>query len=265
MLNIPLLFDGELRDLGRVAGRAIVSIYDAYLKGDTTFISSKADASPLTAADLASHKVIVSGLKKLTPEIPVVSEEDTISHSLRKPSGAFWLIDPLDGTKEFVNKNGDFTVNIALIVDGEPIWGLVYAPVLDLLYWGGRSYGAWLDVHGVLQQLTVSSMPNSGDVWRVVASKSHMNQETENFIQALGATTLVQAGSSLKLCRVAEGSADIYPRLGPTCEWDTAAAQAVVEGAGGQVYDLSGMSLRYGKPDVLNPYFVVSKEILVGV
>jgi 3'(2'), 5'-bisphosphate nucleotidase len=169
----------------------------------------------------------------------------------------FWLIDPLDGTKEFLARNGEFTVNAALIENGIAVWGAVFAPVLDRLYWGGPSLEAFCQAQGELSTLKVVA-PLAGQRLRVVASKSHLNAETTDFIQRLGETDLVQAGSSLKFCRVAEAAAEIYPRLAPTCEWDTAAAQAVVEGAGGQVTDLSGQRLRYGKPDVLNPSFVVA-------
>lgn len=191
----------------------------------------------------------------------MVSEEDPESEFYRKPTGRFWLVDPLDGTKEFIACNGEFTVNIALIEKGKPLWGVVYAPVLDRLYYGGRGLGASLQIGTEIQQLEVSSHPKLGGFWRVVASKSHMNLETQAFMVRLGEIDLVQAGSSLKLCRIAEGSADIYPRLGPTCEWDTAAAQAVVEGAGGVVHDLQGNPLLYGKADVLNPSFIVAASV----
>lgn len=245
------------------AGQAILEIYDAYLNGsaEVAGIEVKDDQSPLTRADLAAHQLISEQLRSLAPEIPVVSEEDANSLVFRKSTGRFWLVDPLDGTKEFIARNGEFTVNIALIDDGRPVWGVVYAPVLDRLYFGGRGFGSQLMADGVTRDLVVSVSPEIGDCWRVVASKSHLNTETQSFIDRLGKVNLVQAGSSLKLCRIAEGSADIYPRLGPTCEWDTAAAQAVVEGAGGVVHDLLGKSLQYGKPDVLNPSFIVATSV----
>lgn len=245
------------------AGQAILKIYNAYANGsaEAAAIQIKGDQSPLTKADLASHELISQHLAALTPDIPVVSEEDTASCLYRKPKGRFWLVDPLDGTKEFIACNGEFTVNIALIEDGRPLWGVVYAPVLDRLYCGGRGLVATLQIGEDITQLKVSPSPDCGWFWRVVASKSHMNPETQAFIDRLGETDLVQAGSSLKLCRIAEGAADIYPRLGPTCEWDTAAAQAVVEGAGGVVHDLQGQPLQYGKPDVLNPSFIVAARV----
>ncbi len=246
------------------AGQAILEIYDAYLNGsaEVAGIEVKDDQSPLTRADLAAHQLISEQLRSLAPEIPVVSEEDANSLVFRKSTGRFWLVDPLDGTKEFIARNGEFTVNIALIDDGRPVWGVVYAPVSDRLYCGGRDFGAQLQVGGKSQELSVSACPEQGGLWRVVASKSHLNTETQSFIDSLGSKVdLVQAGSSLKLCRIAEGAADIYPRLGPTCEWDTAAAHAVVEGAGGVVHDLLGKSLQYGKPDVLNPSFIVAARV----
>lgn len=242
------------------AGKVILEIYDAYAMGadEAAGIQVKSDQSPLTKADLAAHQLIGQRLTALTPDVPVVSEEDKQSDIYRKPMGRFWLVDPLDGTKELIACNGEFTVNIALIENGRPLWGVVYAPVLDRLYYGGLGQGAMLQVGADIKELAVSPSSVLGGFWRVVASKSHMNEETRAFIDRLGKVDLVQAGSSLKLCLIAEGAADIYPRLGPTCEWDTAAAQAVVEGSGGVVNDLQGAPLQYGKPDVLNPSFIVA-------
>lgn len=220
--------------------------------------SNKDDGSPLTRADSAAHTVICNELAALTPDIPIVSEEDSTTRERCTGVGIYWLVDPLDGTKEFINRNGEFTVNIALILDGMPHWGVVYAPALRELFWGGRTFGAWRRCALGERAIRVARPDPESRTLRVVASKSHMNEATTEFINRLGPTELVQAGSSLKLCRVAEGIADLYPRLGPTCEWDTAAAHAVVEGAGGTVTDLHGDSLRYGKQDILNPHFVVS-------
>lgn len=242
--------------LARQAGDAIMRIYAA--QGEDVLLAHKSDDSPLTQADLASHHCIRDGLLQLTPDLPVVSEEDADSLQYRVPQGSFWLIDPLDGTKEFLARNGEFTVNIALVVDGAPVWGAVYAPALDQMYWGGRDFGAFRQQQGPVAAIRVAAPVGSGGRYRVVASKSHLNAETSAFIEGLGSADLVQAGSSLKFCRVAEGQADVYPRLAPTCEWDTAAAQAVVEGAGGHVVDTSGVRLRYGRPDLLNPHFVVA-------
>lgn len=253
-----------LLGLIKEAGLAIMAIYKPYKTGDTLDVGAitKADASPLTAADLAAHQVIQAGLCSLTPNIPVVSEEDDGASLDRSRLKTFWLVDPLDGTKEFLARNDEFTVNIALIENGSPVLGVVYAAALDQLYWGGKGIGAYRDVTGRPEPLRVASPVPPGGNFRVVASKSHLNDQTEAFIQQLGEVTLVQAGSSLKLCRVAEGLADVYPRLAPTCEWDTAAAQAVVEGAGGYVVDTTGNPLVYGKPDVLNPSFIVTSAPL---
>ncbi len=224
-------------------------------------LANKDDHSPLTQADLASHELISEGLARLWPGLVVVSEEDADSMRHRTPVGSFWLIDPLDGTKEFLARNGEFTVNIALVVKGEPVWGLVHAPALEQMYWGGQSWGAWRALAGAgrrVESIRVSAPVSAGSPVRVVASKSHLNAQASAFIERLGAADLVQAGSSLKFCRVAEGLADVYPRLAPTCEWDNAAAQAVLEGAGGHVVDERGARLRYGKVDVLNPYFIAT-------
>ena len=238
----------SLLSAARLAGQAIMDIY-TNSEHDTQL---KDDRSPVTAADLAAHRVLVAALAGLLPDCPVVSEEDSDSQRYRQATGRFWLIDPLDGTKEFLARNGEFTVNIALISQGRSVLGVVLAPASNRLYWGGPDLGAWREQAGAAQAIQVQP----GTCCRVVASKSHLNAETQAFIDRLGVVKLVQAGSSLKLCRIAEGAADIYPRLAPTCEWDTAAAQAVLEGAGGVVLNELGQPLRYGKPDVLNPGFI---------
>jgi 3'(2'), 5'-bisphosphate nucleotidase len=241
----------QLLPIARSAGDAIMTVYNC----GSTEIFSKKDASPVTEADLAAHRVLVAQLALVLPGCPVVSEEDEASQAYRQSSGLFWLIDPLDGTKEFIARNDEFTVNIALIEDGRCALGVVYAPAIDSMYWGGAGLGAYRCVGAQTVAIRVMSA-QSGDVCRVVASKSHLNEATQTMIDRLGNVSLVQAGSSLKFCRVAEGEADIYPRLAPTCEWDTAAAQAVLEGAGGVVLNLQGTPLQYGKPDVLNPPFI---------
>jgi 3'(2'), 5'-bisphosphate nucleotidase len=224
----------------------------------TLGLTHKDDGSPLTRADLAAHQIISQRLRALTPEVPVVSEEDSLSMRFRLPAGEYWLVDPLDGTKEFLAQNGEFTVNIALVRDGKAVFGAIVAPVLAQAYWGGEGLGAFREADRRTEAIRVAQPPAAGRPLRVLASKSHMNAETEAFIARLGECELLQAGSSLKFCRLAEGGAELYPRLGPTCEWDTAAAQAIVEAAGGQVTQLDGAPLHYGKPDVLNPHFVAS-------
>ena len=246
------------------AGDAILAVYHRADTGSGTAVTTKSDATPLTEADLAAHRVIVAGLEAADARTPVVSEEHEASHAHRTPTGEFWLIDPLDGTKEFIARNGEFTVNIALVRDGVSVLGAVFAPVTGELFLGGAALGAWRERQGSRQAIRVAdAVP--GAALRIVASKSHMTDETRAYLSRLGAHTLVQAGSSLKFCRVAEGSADCYPRIGPTAEWDTAAAQAVLEGAGGVVHDLHGRPLRYGKPVNRNDGFVASARAMPTV
>lgn len=246
----------EVCRLAQQAGQAILKVYEEHCLSGVSVLR-KSDDSPLTLADQLAHAVICEGLNRLTPDVPVVSEEDAGSWRWRTPTGTFWLVDPLDGTKEFLGKNGEFTVNIALVSGGEPVWGVVYAPVLGQLYWGGRDEGAYLFEGSKTSALRVAPRQ---EPCRVVASKSHLGPETLAFIQGLASADWVQVGSSLKFCLIASGQAHVYPRLSPTCEWDTAAAQAIVEGAGGVVHDLDGCRLRYGKADVLNPHFVAACE-----
>jgi len=239
--------------LSHEAGDAILSIYD------TDFdVEHKDDDSPLTRADLASHRTLVAGLKSLTPEVPVVSEESGLPpFSERSRWQLYWLVDPLDGTKEFVNRNGEFTVNVALIRDGRPIFGVVYVPVAKTTYIGCEGRGAERrDADGVGEPISVAI--ESENPVRVVGSRSHRGDSLNKFLEHIGNFELHPVGSSLKFCYVAEGSADVYPRLGPTSEWDTAAAQAVVEQAGGAVLTLDGTPLSYNKKEeILNPHFLV--------
>jgi 3'(2'), 5'-bisphosphate nucleotidase len=245
----------QLLQAVRLAGQAIMAHYQE-ASGQH---HNKADQSPVTAADLAAHHVLIEQLQQLTPHIPVVSEEDETSWPLRTQAPRFWLIDPLDGTKEYLSRNGQFTVNLALIDQQATVWGCVYAPALDQLYWGSRAQGAFIAHQGQTRALRLEPPQAPLSSTRVVASKSHMDAGTLAFIEQLGPSTLVQSGSSLKFCLIADKLADIYPRLAPTCEWDTAAAQAVLEAAGGSVLDLQGKTLRYGKPEVLNPFFVAAR------
>ena len=241
--------------LARDAGDAIMAIYQQEFQ-----VYDKDDMSPLTEADLASHNILVQGLAKLTPEIPVLSEESSVQ-SERISWSRYWLLDPLDGTKEFIKKNGEFTVNIALIENGEAIFGVVYAPALDVLYWGGQESGAFKQIGlNTPTRIFVANPPVGDFPWKVVGSRSHQSEEFKSFVTCLPKTEIIAMGSSLKLCLVAEGKADLYPRLGLTSEWDTAAAQAVVEAAGGQVLEYSSLiTLRYNsRPHtLLNPFFIV--------
>ena len=259
-IHINSFLVGQVLEIAREAGVAILTLYKEMGQAGAkeVLVGYKVDDSPLTRADLLAHQVISQRLAVLTPDIPVVSEEDEPSFQYRRPQGDFWLVDPLDGTKEFLAQNGEFTVNIALIRNGESVLGVVVAPTFGQCYWGAAGLDAFREMDGHVQAIHVANPVAVDQPVRVVASKSHMNAQTLELIGELGTHELLQAGSSLKFCRIAEGAADVYPRLGPTCEWDTAAAQAIVEAAGGYVSNLDGSPLRYGKPDVLNPYFVVS-------
>ena len=243
--------------LAHKAGQAILAIYEKDFA-----IYDKDDASPLTEADLASHQCIIQGLKELTPDIPVLSEESAIEETADRLNWPrYWLIDPLDGTKEFIKKNGEFTVNIALIENNQPVFGVVHAPVLNTTWWGQAGQGAFkVNQMGEQSPIQVRQRPQAARDWKVVGSRSHQSDEFKAFIQRYPEAQLVSMGSSIKLCLVAEGSADLYPRLGLTSEWDTAAAQAVVEAAGGKVLAYPDMQpLRYNtrSETLLNPYFLV--------
>lgn len=243
----------SLVDIARSAGDAILEVYR-----DGFEIQHKHDESPLTQADLASHRLIRDALHALTPDIPLLSEEsgeDTFAR--RSGWNEFWLIDPLDGTKEFINRNGEFTVNIALIRDHQPVLGVVHVPVSGKTYWGGQELGAFRVEPGG-DTSTIRVRQPCPDTVVVVGSRSHANPRLEGILNCLGSHELVSMGSSLKFCRVAEGLADFYPRLGPTSEWDTAAAHAVVSAAGGSVVRLDGTPLEYNRRDtLLNPEFLV--------
>ena len=243
----------KLVDISHRAGRAILEWYD----GDMG-ITQKADESPLTKADLASHELINAELTRLWPDIPVLSEESAdIPWETRQTWQQYWLVDPLDGTREFINHNGEFTVNIALIQDHEPVLGIVYVPVSGICYFGARDYGAWRQENDSPATAIEVRQP-AKEPAVVVGSRSHANPELASQLNQLGPHELVSMGSSLKFCLVAEGLADFYPRTGPTCEWDTAAAQAVVEAAGGQVVKTDGSPLAYNTKDIyLNPFFFV--------
>jgi 3'(2'), 5'-bisphosphate nucleotidase len=238
--------------IARQAGAAILEVYRHPVE-----VTTKADESPLTIADLRSHETIVQGLSKLDPSLPILSEEaSAITFETRAQWRAFWLVDPLDGTKEFLKRNDEFTVNIALVENHAPVLGVVYVPAGDAMYWGGSSIGAYRQIAGGPIE-TIHVQAQAPRKLRVVGSRSHAGDTLARNLPRLGEYELVQLGSSLKFCAVAEGRADVYPRFGPTSEWDTAAAQAVVEGAGGLVLDPKGTPLRYNtKSDLINPHFV---------
>ncbi len=238
-------------ELSLAAGAAILAVYAKDFE-----VIGKADASPLTEADLASHRLIVAGLRALTPQIPVLSEEAAdVPWSERRTWTRYWLVDPLDGTREFVKKNGEFTVNIALIDRGRPVLGVVYAPVFDYLLHALAGEGAFLRQAG--QDIAVQVRQPATLPLHVAASRSHLDPRTAAFLERIGDAERHGLGSSLKFCRIAEGRIDLYPRFGPTSEWDTAAAQCVLEAAGGAVLRLDGTPLDYNaKESLLNPDFI---------
>lgn len=248
----------EVVKLALLAGNAILP----YWRADVA-VQSKADDSPVTAADLAAHQVIVDGLQALAPQIPVLSEEDcNIPLAERQGWQRWWLVDPLDGTKEFIAGSEEFTVNIALIENGEVVFGVVTMPTNGRAYFGGRGLGAWrAEADGQVVAIQVRNTPPADGRFTVVASRRHSSPEQEALLAGLGAAVgeleLANIGSSLKFCLLAEGSADCYPRLAPTSQWDTAAAQGVLEGAGGEVIGLDGQAFRYPpRESLLNPFFL---------
>ena len=244
----------DIVHIAKEAGNAIMEIY----KKDFT-IEYKDDKSPLTAADLKSNEIICNALATLYPRIPILSEENKeVPYVDRKDWNYFWLIDPIDGTKEFIKKTGEFTVNIALIYKDKPVLGVVYAPVLEDMYYAKEDMGAYKND----ARLPIKKNVKQDKELNVVASISHLSEETQTFIDQLASSTeklnLVSKGSSLKLCMVAEGTADIYPRLAPTMEWDTGAAHAIVLESGKQVVQYENNNpLVYNKENLLNPWFVV--------
>lgn len=238
------------------AGRAIIEVYE------TDFaVESKHDASPITEADRRANEVIRAGLEALPDPRPILSEEArTVPWEVRRHWREYWLVDPLDGTKEFIQRNGQFTVNIALVRGGQPVLGVVHVPVTGVTYGGIVGRDAWRRATGgKKQQIRVRPL-GEGPV-RVVGSRSHRGPDLDGYLARLGPHEMVPMGSSLKFCLVAEGGADVYPRLGPTSEWDTAAAEAVLRAAGGRVVANDGEPVKYNKgPDLLNPWFIASGD-----
>jgi 3'(2'), 5'-bisphosphate nucleotidase len=234
--------------LASQAGEQIMRFYE---RGAT--VTWKKDASPLTVADSASHDYLMKALRSLTPDVPVISEEsDQLAGGSGPDNGLFWLVDPLDGTKEFIKGTNEFTVNVALIERGQPVLGAVHAPALDLTYYASRNGGSWRQ-NGDERPTRISTRRADATQLAVVASKDHAGPLVSAMLSRLGTSQLKSMGSSLKFCLVAEGKADLYLRDLPTMEWDTAAAQCVVEMAGGGVYSLDGKPLSYGKSGLKNP------------
>ena len=271
--------DEQISYLNRLAIRAgeeILKVYDEPFESQ-----SKADGSPVTKADASAEKIILAGLAERFPDIPVVAEEAVEAGDLPTVTDRYFLVDPLDGTKEFVKKNGEFTVNIALIEDGKPVFGVVAAPALDEIFWGGRventagttlqAFKGRIEDGRVISVMPITVRTPPADGLSIVASRSHMSEETAHLVGQLNVAEQVSIGSSLKLCLVASGQADLYPRLAPTMQWDIAAGDAIVRAAGGAVvYAETGENFLYrvpempSKDDLRNPHFlaVSSRSIL---
>ncbi|WP_417696298.1 3'(2'),5'-bisphosphate nucleotidase CysQ [Pseudomonas sp.] len=257
-MNFPHPLMAPVVELALKAGEAILPFWRANVQ-----VNHKADASPVTAADMAAHDVIVAGLTALAPDIAILSEEDAnIAQSVRAGWQRWWLVDPLDGTKEFISGSEEFTVNIALVEQGRVVFGVVSMPTNGRFYVGGAGLGAWRgDKGGEPLPIEVRNVPAPGDAFTVVASRRHTSPEQERLLgglsESLGELQLTSIGSSLKFCLLAEGAADCYPRLAPTSQWDTAAAQGVLEGAGGEVLDLRGEPFWYPpRESLLNESFL---------
>tara|TARA_B100001758_G_C18415598_1_gene619307 strand:- start:4283 stop:5089 length:807 start_codon:yes stop_codon:yes gene_type:complete len=249
----------DLTNIIEEAGRSIIHIYENY---DSNYIT-KEDNSPLTKADTISNKIIMDGLRSLTPSLPILSEEEaSIPLSVRSKWNQFWLIDPLDGTKEFIKKNGEFTVNIALIANNQPIFGLIYVPVTKELYYGSDETGSYRIKDSNAERIRVRKS-SSNDI-KVVTSRSHSSDEVLSFIRKIKHASTISIGSSLKFCLIASGKADIYPRFGPTSEWDTAAGEAILKFAGGETLTMNNTPISYNqKESTINPSFIAasSKEL----
>ena len=242
------------------AGKVIMEVYDAGF-----LVEEKSDHTPVTEADMAANKVIVSSLKELTPHLPILTEEaKPTPYSERKKWPRYWLIDPLDGTREFIKRNGEFTVNIALIDGDESVMGVVYAPVIGVLYYAAKGQGAFKQ-SSTNEPKKIHVREKCSGKTVVACGRSHPTDEVKAFLENLGEHEIIRVGSALKSCLVAEGKADLYARLGPTSEWDTAAAQCVVEEAGGAITNIAMQRLRYNsKDDLLNPHFFVAGDVSIN-
>ena len=249
----------KLLRLAQLAAREIMAVYASDFA-----VRAKADLSPVTEADAMAEKVILKGLKELWPDVPVLAEEAAAGGDVPNVGKRFFLVDPLDGTKEFLNRNGEFTVNIALVENGRPVMGVVYAPATAQMFWGETEKGAGFakvnpgDALTDVKWLALQVRKTPAEGLTVVASRSHMDANTTAYLESCKVKSLTSAGSSLKFCLVAKGEADLYPRFGRTMEWDTGAGQAVLEAAGGKVCNVDGTPLRYGKAErgFDNPAFI---------
>jgi len=250
----------QVKEIAFKAGEEILDVY----KDESSFgVEAKSDDSPLTLADQRANTVICDSLIALNPDIPILSEENkTIDYSERKDFDYFWMVDPLDGTKEFIKRNGEFTVNIALIHKTKSVAGVVYVPVTDEMFWAVDGEGAWKEAKGEKTKLQANNYRMDDKGLGVVCSRSHLNEETSAFLNSMNEPKTVSKGSSLKFLIIAESNADVYPRLAPTMEWDTAAAQIILEEAGGRVVRADDKSpLRYNKEILTNPHFIAYGEV----
>jgi 3'(2'), 5'-bisphosphate nucleotidase len=250
---VTALLRAAVIDLAREAGRATMTYYDGAVAAG---VREKEDKSPVTLADEVAHGILLDGLGRLDPDTPVVSEEaEAAPFETRRAWRRFWLVDPLDGTKEFIKRRAEFTVNVALIEDGEPVFGVVLAPALELLYWAVKGGGAWREESGGAPARIYSTAPAPGTPLTVVESLSHPSPELEEYLRTIPVARRVKAGSSLKFCWVADGRADVYPRLGPTMEWDVAAGDCIYRQSGREGERPS--PLTYNKPDLRNASFII--------
>jgi len=249
-------------DIAIRAGNAILEVYQ-----DDILVESKSDNSPLTLADKKANAIIVAGLQELDSSIPIISEETRLTdYSIRKQWKQCWMVDPLDGTKEFIKKNGEFTVNIALVEDGVPVLGVVHVPALNITYYAQNGIGSYRIENGITTQLNIRGLAEDGTL-KIVGSRSHQTPELLEYVerqkQVFPNVDFVAAGSSLKFCLIADGKADVYPRLGPTMEWDTCAGQIVATEAGAVVLRADNNEpLKYNREDLLNPFFIVKNPDL---
>jgi len=251
---------GSTIEIAKEAGMAITEIYNS----DFDY-QLKKDLSPITAADNLSHNIITERLKTLTPKIPILSEENCdIPYKIRSQWTQYWLVDPLDGTKEFISKNGEFTVNIALIENNTPVFGVIDIPVTNETYWGSKVNGSFCsDANNDIKSINVSE--DNQNLIRLVASRSHPSKMLASLLEIIVDYEIIKIGSSIKFCLIASGQADCYPRFGPTSEWDTAAGEAIVSYAGGRVITARGHSMNYNaKKDYLNPNFIVSSGKIIS-
>lgn len=250
-----------VKSIARRAGEAILEVYE---KPENFEVELKSDHSPLTRADRASNQIINEGLKKLSWQFPIVSEENqSVPFEKRKHFETYWLVDPLDGTKEFIKRNGDFTINIALVENGAPVFGVVFVPFWREMYWGGADEGAYFQKgDGAAEPIGAAHFSLRESGLKIVCSRSHLDEATRAMIEKFDRPEMISRGSALKFLLLAKGEAHLYPRFGPTMEWDTAAAQIILEEAGGQLLQMQNRKpLVYNKPDLLNPPFLAMAAV----